>query len=128
MTGAPRKRAAWHCSATQAGRPWSAGLSYDIGADDNENIALVHPAEGGDAVTKARARLIAAAPGRADIADEMLAAAKAVIQNITPTMEVSVDGDWLGGAIFFSDIEIAKLRDAIAKADPQWDFLKGDVK
>ena len=54
---------------------------------------------------------------RADIDDEMRAAAKAVVQKIEPTMEGSVDGDWLGGALFFSDIEIAKLRDAIAKAE-----------
>ena len=54
-----------------------------------------------------------------DITDDLLAAAKAVVQKITPTMEGSVDGDWLGGAIFYSDTCIKQLRDAIAKVEKE---------
>ena len=52
--------ARWHISPTLAGKP-GGRVHYDIGADDNENIALVYPAEDGPGVTVKRARRIAAA-------------------------------------------------------------------
>ena len=95
------KESAWHFQATQVGKPWSSSLSYDIGADDNENIALVHPAEDGDAVTKARARLLTASPVMLKV------------------------------LVFLSERDSyarQHVEDAMAEADIQWDFLKGDVK
>ncbi len=53
--------ARWHISPTLAGKP-GGRTHYDIGADDNENIALVYPAEDGYDATVERARLIANAP------------------------------------------------------------------
>lgn len=47
--------------------------------------------------------------------DQLLEAAEAVIESITPTMEGSVDGDYLGGAVYHSDLVIAQLRNAIAQ-------------
>ena len=49
---------------------------YDIGADDNENIALVYPAEYGDLVTVRRARLFANAREAERQRDKLLAALK----------------------------------------------------
>ena len=69
----------WHHSPTRAGKPGSAGLSYDIGASDNENIALVHPAEDGDAVTLERAKLFVEARETARQRDMLLEAAKAAV-------------------------------------------------
>ena len=51
--------ARWFASPTLAGKP-GGPTHYDIGADDNENIALVYPAEDGPAETVRRARRIAA--------------------------------------------------------------------
>ena len=59
---APKERP-WHMAATFAGtKPGDPryGQHYDIGAADNENIALVYPAEDGPGVTAKRARRIAA--------------------------------------------------------------------
>lgn len=51
--------------------------------------------------------------------DAVLQAARAVLERITPTMEGSVDGDYLGGALYHSDQVIGDLRAAIAKAEAE---------
>lgn len=68
----------WHYSPTQAGRiggPWH----YDIGADDNENIALVYPAEDGPEVTAERAKLICEARETKRQRDRLLEAANRLV-------------------------------------------------
>lgn len=51
----------WHMSPTLNGKR-GGRTHYDIGSDDNENIALVYPAEDGDEITRQRARAIAGWP------------------------------------------------------------------
>lgn len=51
----------WHTSPTRAGKP-GGRIHYDIGSNNNENIALVYPAEDGDEITEQRARAIAGWP------------------------------------------------------------------
>ena len=49
--------------------------------------------------------------------DALATAARAVLERVTPTMEGSVDGDYLGGAVFHSDLVIAELRNALADGE-----------
>ena len=53
--------------------------------------------------------------------DRLMEAAKAVDKRITPTMEGSVDGDYLGGAMYHSDPEIKVLRAAVAACEEKAD-------
>lgn len=64
-------------------------MHYDIGADDNENIALVYPAEDGDDVTVERARLFADARETRDKLDDLVRA----VQNLLEKSEVEHDLD-----------------------------------
>ena len=88
--------ARWHISPTLAGKP-GGRTHYDIGADDNENIALVYPAEDGDDVTVERARLFANARETRDKFDDLVRA----VQNLLEKSEVDHDLDFYtfaGGA------------------------------
>ena len=84
----------WHYASTLAGNPDGLFRTYyDIGGDDNSNVALVYPSEDGDEDTLRKARLIAASP-------DLLAALKRMIF------------DWDG-----EPEDIAEAQDAIAKAE-----------
>lgn len=50
---------------------------------------------------------------RADLADGLAEAAVAVVNKITRSMEGSVDGDYVGGAMYFNDPEIRALGVAL---------------
>ena len=60
----------WHHSATLAGNQ-NGRTHYDIGGDDNSNVALVFPSEYGDEDTLRNARQIAAAPETAAERDRL---------------------------------------------------------
>ena len=60
----------WHHAATLAGNP-DGRIHYDIGGDDNSNVALVYPSEDGDEDTLRKARLIANAPELLEFAQNM---------------------------------------------------------
>ena len=69
----------WHISPTKNGKQ-SGRTHYDIGAADNENIALVYPAEDGDDVTVDRARLFANARETKRQRDMLLTALREVVE------------------------------------------------
>ena len=60
----------WHHASTLAGNP-NGRTHYDIGGDDNSNVALVYPSEDGDEDTLKKARLIAAAPDLLEFAEQI---------------------------------------------------------
>lgn len=62
--------AQWHHASTLAGNP-TGRTHYDIGGDDNSNIALVYPSEDGDEDTLKKARLIAASPDLLEFAEQI---------------------------------------------------------
>ena len=93
----------WHMSPTQAGKP-GGPWHYDIGADDNENIALVYPAEDGHEVTEARAKLICEARETKRQRDRLLEAAE---------MAVPVVKDWIEGKVA-EDEAIKRFCEAFA--------------
>ena len=85
MTHRSESEPKWHISLTMAGKR-GGEVHCDIGADDNENIALVYPAEDGREVTLERANLFCEAretkrelEAERALNREMLEALKAVI-------------------------------------------------
>ena len=60
----------WHYSATLAGNQ-NGPTHYDIGGDDNSNVAIVYPSEDGHEDTLRKARVIAASPELADFAEQI---------------------------------------------------------
>lgn len=50
---------------------------------------------------------------------EAINALRAIVERIEPTFEGSVDGDYMGGAIYHSSPEIAAARAVVAKADQE---------
>ena len=60
----------WHHASTLAGNP-ACRIHYDIGGDDNSNVALVYPSEDGDADTLRKARLISASPELLEFAEQI---------------------------------------------------------
>ena len=60
----------WHHASTLAGNP-TGRTHYDIGGDDNSNVALVYPSEDGDADTLRKAHLIAAAQELLEFAEQI---------------------------------------------------------
>ena len=59
--------------------------------------------------------------------ERLLEAAKTVIKRITPTMEGSVDGDYLGGVMYHSDSELKDLRAAVEALERERDGLDEPV-
>ena len=65
-----KKHTTWHHSPTQYG-DIHGRTHYDIGGDDNSNVALVYPSEDGHMDTVRKARLIAAAPELLEFAEQI---------------------------------------------------------
>ena len=77
----------WHHAATLAGNP-DGRTHYDIGGDDNSNIALVYPSEDGDENTRRKARLIASAPELLEFAEQIFNAL--IMTSTTDEMLVNI--------------------------------------
>ena len=60
----------WHYASTLAGNP-TGRTHYDIGGDDNSNVAIVYPSEDGEWDTLRKAILIAAAPELLEFAEQI---------------------------------------------------------
>ena len=93
----------WFCSPTVAGKV-GGPMHLDLACDSGENIGLIYPAEGGDAVTMARGHLIAAAP-------EM----RAALKDMTDVAEKAIVA--AGSDAEYAAIRVASARAAIAIAE-----------
>ena len=65
------------------------------------------------------AELLAEAPEVRRRHDMLIEAARAVLDEIEPTMDGSVDGDYIGGALYHSDPSIKALRVVLRSCAPE---------
>ena len=110
--GRRMSEAKWHCSPTRNGSP-GGPLHYDIGADDNEKIALVYPSEGGLLETASRARLFVEARETKRQRDGLLNAARACVE-VLDRFEEGID---LEGEEPAAGPAIQKANRAIAECE-----------
>ena len=108
----------WHHASTSAGNP-TGRTHYDIGGDDNSNVALVYPSEDGDEDTLRKARLIAVAPKLFEFAQQLFNAIDTGMLRLDSDDGFRVEGDGTVTPFRLEDVlERGRKTLDVVKAEP----------